>query len=105
MKTITKSLVLIFIFLISACSPNPNGSKSMAYVMCKDFVKLRLKSPSSAEFLPITSTVVSDLGEGTYLVVGSVRAQNSFGGFGLENYSCTVTAANNSYSLDSLNMD
>lgn len=84
-------------------SSHPN---SMAYVFCKDFVKLRLKSPSTAEFSPVTSTLISDLGGGTYLVVGSVSAQNSFGGFGLENYSCTVTASSDGgYTLNSLNMN
>lgn len=82
-----------------------SGSTSGAYVFCKDFVKLRLKSPNTAIFEPITSTVITNLNGGNYHVTGSVRAQNSFGGFGLENYSCNVTAnPDGGYLLNSLNM-
>jgi hypothetical protein len=68
-------------------SSDPNAwktedNKSMAYIMMEDFVKQRLKSPSTAEFPGVFDGKldhVTALGNQTYRIVSYVDAQNSFG--------------------------
>lgn len=57
-------------------------SKSMAYIMMKDFVKKRLKSPKTADFPGVwdgRGDHVTYLGNQRYKIVSYVDAQNSFG--------------------------
>lgn len=62
---------------------------STAVVMCKDFVKSSLVSPSTADF-PWLDHTVQKLGQGTYIVRSYVDAQNKFGAMIRANYSCEV---------------
>ena len=84
--------LLVFVFLAvgstdSKTSSDPNAwktedNKSMAYIMMEDFVKQRLKSPSTAKFPGVFDGKldhVTALGNQTYRIVSYVDAQNSFG--------------------------
>lgn len=62
---------------------------STAVVMCKDFVKSTLVSPSTADF-PWLDHSVQKLGKGTYIVRSYVDAQNKFGAMIRANYSCDI---------------
>jgi len=88
------SAFLLLVFLIIAVgstdsekSSDPNAwktedNKSMAYIMMEDFVKQRLKSPSTAEFPGVFDGKldhVTAIGNQTYRIVSYVDAQNSFG--------------------------
>jgi len=88
------SLVGIAVFVLLAFgstdsekSSDPNAwktedNKSMAYIMMEDFVKQRLKAPSTAEFPGVFDGKldhVTALGNQTYRIVSYVDAQNSFG--------------------------
>lgn len=66
-----------------------------AFDVCKEFVKDRLKSPSSAKFRNFFQndgevTVTSTDGR-TYTVVSSVDSENSFGASLRSDFTCTVT--------------
>lgn len=68
-----------------ACSP------TMAYVLAKDNVELRLKSPSTAEFGSYGESKVVKLEGGCkFLVVGYVDAQNGFGAMLRNTYAVTM---------------
>ncbi len=68
-------------------SEDPNAwktrdNKSMAYIMMEDFVKRKLKAPSTAEFPGIFDGKldhVKSLGGQKYRIVSYVDAQNTFG--------------------------
>jgi len=49
-----------------------------AYIAAKDYVLTRVKYPKEADF-PLTPTSSTHLGNGVYLVRGSVEAKNAFG--------------------------
>jgi len=84
------------------------SKKNDAWTMAKDFVRDRLKSPSTAEF-PDSSddgVVVSDNQDGTYDIVGYVDSQNSFGAMLRVKFVCKLGNTNDDnwrlYSLDIL---
>jgi hypothetical protein len=73
-------------------TPEPKHSDVAALVMCEEFVKDNLKSPSTASF-PFEEGKVAPLpdeGDGHYIVRGAVDAQNSFGAMLRTQYYCKV---------------
>lgn len=82
-----------------------SGSSTMAYVMCKDFVRARLKTPRVAEFGSFSESSVTIVTANEYVVSGFVDSQNSFGSFGRSDYVCAVSPnQNGSYRLLRLNI-
>lgn len=88
-------VLLIFVFLATGSTDSNNSgpkdpnawktedNKSMAYIMMEDFVKNRLKSPSTAEFPGVFDGKldhVTSLGGQKYRIASYVDAQNTFGG-------------------------
>lgn len=67
-------------------SYNPNNSRE-AISQCEESIRQQLKSPSTAEFHSNAS------GSGTWTVIGTVDAQNSFGAKVRSSYQCTVTVS------------
>ncbi len=61
----------------------------MAYVMSQNFVKQRLKSPSSAKF-PYKPSAQSYSGDCRHSIVGTFESQNSFGAMLGGTYSVTM---------------
>jgi len=85
------------------------GSESLAYVMCKDFVKDNLVAPSTAEFAKYTEITVVKLenraGE-VYRVVGYVDSQNKFGAMIRVDYVCEIAyVGNDNWKLEKLDME
>lgn len=76
--------------------PDPAGDASRA---CENFVKDRLKAPSTAKF---SGESVSDDGTGRYTVTGSVDAQNSFGAMLRDHYSCLMRLDGDNWELITL---
>lgn len=103
------ALILAIVFMLNMCSkiePTPNGDQSsMAKVMCEEFVKKRLKSPSSAKF-PWGNTARA-LGTEKYALVSYVDSQNSFGASLRTNFKCIVfdNKETNKWELLQLNME
>ena len=79
-------LFLYFMMFGSEDDDSSGGGSDVAEIMCQEFVKDRLKSPSSAEF----SATTSGLGP-QFVVTGTVDSQNSFGAMMQNRFSCTVT--------------
>jgi hypothetical protein len=66
---------------------NDTDHSIMASVQCRNFVKDRLKSPSTAKF-PMSKG--QNIGNNTYTVFSYVDAQNSFGATIRKNWSCKL---------------
>jgi hypothetical protein len=54
-------------------------NRTESYTICKDFIKDRLKAPSTADFPSIREINIFETGTNKYIVKGYVDAQNSFG--------------------------
>lgn len=62
---------------------------SMAYIQCKDYVKDRLKAPSSADF-PFLADRITKVSDNHYIVESHVEAQNAFGVKLRSDYYCDI---------------
>jgi hypothetical protein len=89
--------IIALIFVFSQFSGNDNNSVDsdpiLAYNYAKDFIKDRLKSPSTAEF-PGTfekKNHVTDLGNGVYQINSWVDSQNGFGAMIRSRWSCRIS--------------
>lgn len=60
-------------------SATTKGTKGGAYVAAKQFIKQKLKAPSTAEFESVTQSKITDLGNGVYYVHIKVDVQNDYG--------------------------
>ena len=72
---------------------NDYASKLEAYSYAENWVKDKLKSPSSAKF-PDSERKVNDTeyyGDNTYKIKSYVESQNSFGAMIKTNFSCTIS--------------
>lgn len=74
----------------------PNGSG--ASTACKEYVKGRLKAPSTARFSGLSLSG----SDSRWTVTGTVSAKNSFGGTVDMDFTCTVTGGGSNWSLASL---
>lgn len=69
-----------------------SGQASDARTVCRKAVEQQLKDPRSAEFSDETTSIVSDTEPRfEYLVKGTVRSRNSFGGMAVMVYTCDAT--------------
>ncbi len=89
----------------SSSASTAEGDKAMAYAMCQDFVKQRLKAPSTADFPWSYDDKVAELGGGRWQVRGYVDAQNGFGAQIRSNFVCTVVDGGESWTLEKMVMD
>lgn len=81
--------VILLAAMLIACgsgSKPKNGDKYEAIVWCEDYVKDRLKAPSTADF---SDETVASQGR-TWTVNGSVDAENSFGAKLRNSFACVV---------------
>lgn len=80
----------------SARTPSIDMSVVMAWTACQDFVRDRLKSPSTAKYQRgVASDFVRRLGSGMYEARAWVDSQNSFGATLRTNFECVVRDAGN----------
>lgn len=68
-----------------------------AWICAKDIVENNLKSPSSAKFCSFAEASIRHIGNGEYMVVGWVDAQNSFGATIRESFVVTYIATADGY--------
>lgn len=92
--------IIIFIFFAFGSGDNESSSstgdnKMLAYNYAEDFVKQRLKSPSTAKFPGIfeKNDHITELGGGKYRISSWVDSQNGFGAMIRSRWSCTITFA------------
>lgn len=98
----------------SGAAPKPKTATTVdaevrrlvAFDMCKDFVKRRLKSPASAKFRnPLQDdgeVVITGSGNGPFTIVSTVDAENSFGAKPRSTFRCVVTLTGDTWHLDDL---
>lgn len=91
-----RSVVVLGIFATLATGSNGGGNSrsgdaltNMAFIICKDFVKARLRAPASADF-PFMDFESKVIGTNEYSVRSYVDAQNAFGAQLRQNWSCRV---------------
>lgn len=94
-------VMLAILLLIGACdgcddnqnaqaekvSPDSEEMRRYAHIISEDFVKQKLKSPSTADFPMFEYTSEYSQIDGTYLVTSYVDAQNGFGSMVRQYYS------------------
>ncbi len=88
---------VISIVIVSAVSKNA-PDKASVVVIAEKAVKEKLKSPSTAEFSPMSETTATKSGD-TWTVSGWVDAQNSFGATMRNNYTVVIKFSGNSYEV------
>lgn len=76
-------------FVVEPSDTKSSDESSMAFIQCKEFVKERLKAPSSADF-PFLDYQASILTDNHYFITSYVEAQNAFGVKLKNNYTCSV---------------
>lgn len=103
--------IMTFMFLAygssNSDSDSPSDNKFLAYSYAEDFVKKKLKSPSTAEF---PGTVekdkhIKELGDGKYKIDSWVDSQNSYGAQIRTNFSCTITFEGDNVYCNDLTFD
>ena len=108
--------VIIGIFVIGAIfsenddtqtSQDYSNNEILAYNYAKDFVKEKLKSPSSAIFPSTREKVehVINLGGGEYKINSWVESQNSFGAMIKTDFSCRIIFIDGSVKVKDLKVE
>ena len=67
-------------------------NKAQAYIMSQEFVKERLKSPSTAKFPWGAEQYTMYLGDGKYQIDAYVDSQNGFGAMIRNKFTCTIVS-------------
>lgn len=85
-------------------SKNERKEGLLAYNYAEDFVKAKLKSPSTAEFPGLfeKSKHISSLGNGEYLITSWVDSQNGLGAMLRSKFKCVVKVTEDKVYLKSL---
>lgn len=106
------AVAVVVVLVIGALTKNDDSDgddlEHAAFTVCKDFVKDRLKSPSSASFRNFFEDdgEVRVTGNGPYRVVSTVDADNSFGANVRSEFVCVVNrVGDDRWELDSLTID
>lgn len=81
------AVIALGAFALLAGGSDELGNEHHAEAACEDFVREKLKSPSSAEFSSVT---VTKAGEGEWNVSGTVDAENSFSAAGRMTFECNT---------------
>ncbi|MDA3781036.1 MAG: hypothetical protein PF487_12565 [Bacteroidales bacterium] len=81
-------------------------NKQLAYNYAMDFVKERLKSPSSAEFPSLFDRQkhITELSSTVYVINSWVESQNSFGAMIKTKFSCRIKISNDAVSISDLKL-
>ena len=83
--------------IVKGCGGDSSGSggdgrdEIGASIVCEDFVKDRLKAPSTADFPSYSDYTITGSGD-DYTVEGYVDAENGFGAMIRTDWTCTVRA-------------
>lgn len=82
----------------------PARDRFNAQVDCQDFVKMRLRAPSTADFPSIRKIRITGPEDGSWQVLGYVDSQNGFGAMVRTQYLCKIHYVGKTVFLDSLNL-
>lgn len=97
LATLTIFVVIIIIMILvsgagssSSKSNTPQDLSSDAWYICQDFIKDKLKAPSTAEFEVRNKNHIIDEGDNTFTITMNVDAENSFGAMIRDTFYCRV---------------
>jgi RNA polymerase subunit RPABC4/transcription elongation factor Spt4 len=102
------SLVVIVLVLYSCTKMFNNPPDTVSYdeaqaqADCENFVKARLKSPSTAKFPAGPEITISGSGTGPWKIYGYVDSQNSYGAMLRQKYECVLHYEGTTVKLDKL---
>jgi hypothetical protein len=88
-------VIVLFAAISMFCSSGNGGRSSssdrgnMAFIQCQNFVKSRLRAPSTADF-PFLDFTATSVGADTYSVRSYVDSQNAFGAELRYNWTCRI---------------
>lgn len=100
--------LVLLAFASVACSElgGDEPDDTMAYVMCQDFVKDRLKAPASAGFPLMHEATIKENGSEQWQIRSHVDSENSFGANIRSFYDCEIKfVGNDKWQLVSLDFD
>lgn len=97
------ALFSYFAYCAASTPDTPTDYGPAAYSRCKDFVRARLRSPSTADF-PFLDHTATQHGADTFAVRSYVDAQNAFGGTVRSQYVCRVVRRGEDWSLVDVTM-
>ena len=89
MSALTTRMLVLGAVIIAALVVPPSPQRG-AFLICKQFVQEKLRSPTSATFPPYDEESVNPHVGGTYRVWSHVDSQNGFGAMVRTPYVCTV---------------
>lgn len=100
-----------FIILYNTCSGDSDNDKydniltkvdaGKAYSISQEFVKAKLKSPSSSSFPYYDDNFGTDLGDSNYIIISYFDATNSFGAKIRTHYTCELKYISGDWSYTS----
>jgi hypothetical protein len=92
-----------FVYCAASTPETPTDYGPMAASRCKEFVRARLRSPSTADFPFLDYTAIQH-GADTFAVRSYVDAQNAFGGIIRSQYVCRVLRQGSDWRLIDVTM-
>jgi hypothetical protein len=95
---IIAAVIMTGLYILGSSGDNSSSNSDnttnqfLAYNYAEDFVKQKLKSPSTAVFPEVSekNEHITDLGSGKYKIDSWVDSQNGFGAMVRTNFSCTI---------------
>lgn len=89
----------------TSSTPTARHSGVGAFVACQQFVKDRLRAPSTADFPSGSTRYTTEIGGGKYRVEAYVDSQNGFGAMLRSNFTCDVQWVEpDNWKLEALNI-
>lgn len=85
--------IAIFGYIFMSMGPGPGAAKTP----CEGFVKDRLSTPASAEFVEVNAE--ESKGQGSFSVWGEFDADNKFGATVRHEFSCKVESSDDGWKL------
>ena len=99
--------LLIVLMVLSACSGNHKPEKfdlSDAFFKSREFVRERLKSPSSVGFSSTYDKMSFAIDDSTFFIRNHFEAQNAFGVMVQNEYTCVITYHREAGTIDCENL-
>jgi hypothetical protein len=99
--------LFVVLWIIGSLSDNkssPGSDKIEAYVYSEEFVKDRLRAPSTAKFCGFSGATVVTLGGDSYQVNGWVDAQNAFGAMIRDDFVCKLHKTGDKWYRDDISL-
>jgi len=98
------SVLIALLLRVCASCDSSEASPTMALAMSRNFVKVKLLSPSTAEFASLSESTITESGNSFY-IISYVDAKNVFGVAIRKNYTCRLQYNSNNKTWSLLSLD